>query len=187
MDCAWTAHGLRMHMDCSWTALEVHEVRVARSTAARATSGDADETTADLHSGAIESRHLSRHRRPLRHGVPVAGLREGERDCSRLREGGRRSDGSRSAHPGLGRPRPAAERAERRREGGCGRVRHGRAGGRRRFLVTEGSAPGEEGEGGAGGEETHLAECLYEDYSTKCFTPLDPHVTLLPRHNSSRN
>ena len=48
MDCAWTAHGLRMHMDCSWTALEVHEVRVARSTAARATSGDADETTADL-------------------------------------------------------------------------------------------------------------------------------------------
>ena len=155
MDCAWTAHGLRMHMDCSWTALEVHEVRVARSTAARATSGDADETTADLHSGAIESRHLSRHRRPLRHGVPVADLREGERDCSRLREGGRRSDGSRSAHPGLGRPRPAAERAGRRREGGCGQVRHGRAGGRRRFLVTEGGAPGEEGEGGGGGEETH--------------------------------
>ena len=51
-------------------------------------------------------------------------------------------------------------------------MRHGRAGGRRRFLVTEGGAPGEEGEGGAGGEETHLAECLYEDYSTKCFTPL---------------
>ena len=66
-------------------------------------------------------------------------------------------------------------------------MRHGRAGGRRRFLVTEGSAPGEEGEGGAGGEETHLAECLYEDYSTKCFTPLHPHVTLLTRHNSSRN
>jgi hypothetical protein len=28
-------------------------------------TGDADETTADLHFGAIVSRHLSRHRRPL--------------------------------------------------------------------------------------------------------------------------
>ena len=36
-----------------------------------------------------------------------------------------------------------------------------------RFQVTEGSAPGEEGEGGAGGEATHLPEGLYEDYSTK--------------------
>ena len=104
MDCSWTAK-------CTWTAhglLLKYTRSVCASTAARATSGDADETTADLHSGEeLESRHLSRHRRLGRHGVPVAGLREGERDCSRLREGGRRSDGSRSiAIPWIGATAP---------------------------------------------------------------------------------